>query len=419
MNRRKLIAISMVLMTVMVMAPLASDQSDAISQSDYSIVIAGYYDSDHKQDVNVDMGNGETIESLLYIYNKSNKDLDLQFIAHSSIEEVQFSSVPGTTMVKAQGMTRLTFSIAVVETCNSMDGANLKMEIVVTELPENVSVTEVINFNIRVISSYDSDGSYNKFFGVFENNLPAPFNTSITPFLVSMLVYVLVSYLACKLIVPRLADYFNRMTETDDKKKFEKIFTSLVVTSIAIVTINPALVILGADASTLDLAFRLSMTFVIVTVSFAVWMIYMYVVANILYEYEKEGDSVLDTSLMPVFSALGKLVICVFAVACLMYLYGFDLSGVLVSAGLITLGITMGARSVLAQFFSGISLLLTKRFNRGDHVKLNGEACIVKKVKLMYTEFITEEMDQVITIPNDRVESSAIHNFDADPNADD
>jgi len=419
MNRRKLIAISMVLMTVMVMAPLASDQSDAISQSDYSIVIAGYYDSDHKQDVNVDMGNGETIESLLYIYNKSNKDLDLQFIAHSSIEEVQFSSVPGTTMVKAQGMTRLTFSIAVVETCNSMDGANLKMEIVVTELPDNVSVTEVINFNIRVISSYDSDGSYNKFFGVFENNLPAPFNTSITPFLVSMLVYVLVSYLACKLIVPRLADYFNRMTETDDKKKFEKIFTSLVVTSIAIVTINPALVILGADASTLDLAFRLSMTFVIVTVSFAVWMIYMYVVANILYEYEKEGDSVLDTSLMPVFSALGKLVICVFAVACLMYLYGFDLSGVLVSAGLITLGITMGARSVLAQFFSGISLLLTKRFNRGDHVKLNGEACIVKKVKLMYTEFITEEMDQVITIPNDRVESSAIHNFDADPNADD
>ena len=79
----------------------------------------------------------------------------------------------------------------------------------------------------------------------------------------------------------------------------------------------------------------------------------------------------------------------------------------------------MGARSVLAQFFSGISLLLTKRFRRGDRVKISGDKFIVKKVKLMYTEFTNEEKNQVITIPNDRVESSAIYNFDADPNAED
>ncbi|MBQ7701391.1 MAG: hypothetical protein IJT54_03215, partial [Candidatus Methanomethylophilaceae archaeon] len=128
MNRRILIAIAIALMTIIVMAPIASDETDAISQNDYSIVIAGYYDSDHKQDVNIVMGNGKTIESSLYIYNKFDKDLDVQFITRSSVDEVQFSSVPGTTMVKAKGMTRLTFSIAVDMTCNSMDNANLKME---------------------------------------------------------------------------------------------------------------------------------------------------------------------------------------------------------------------------------------------------------------------------------------------------
>ncbi len=419
MNRRILIAIAIALMTIIVMAPITSDETDAISQNDYSIVIAGYYDSDHKQDVNIVMGNGKTIESSLYIYNEFDKDLDVQFITRSSVDEVQFSSVPGTTMVKAKGMTRLTFSIAVDMTCNSMDNANLKMEITLTELPDNVSTVEVINFNVRVISDFDSEGAYNKFFGIIDNNLPEPFNTSVTTFIVTIIAYVLLSYLVCILIVPRLADYFDHMTEKDDKKKFERILTSLVTVSIGIVMINPGLVILGADATTLDLAFRLTMTFIVMTASFAIWKIYIYIAENLLYEYEKDDDSVLDTSLLPVFGAIGKIIICVLAVGSLMYIYGFNLQGVLVSAGLITLGITMGARSVLAQFFSGISLLLTKRFRRGDRVKISGDKFIVKKVKLMYTEFTNEEKNQVITIPNDRVESSAIYNFDADPNAED
>ena len=69
MNKRKLIAITVILMTVTMMAPIASEGTEAISQNDYSIVIAGYYDSDHKQIVNVDMANGQNVESSLYIYN--------------------------------------------------------------------------------------------------------------------------------------------------------------------------------------------------------------------------------------------------------------------------------------------------------------------------------------------------------------
>ena len=417
MNKRILIAIAVVLMAVAMLAPVASEDTEAISQNDYSIVIAGYYDSDHKQVINIDMANAETIESSLYFYNKCDKDIDIQFAVRSSADEVKFTSVPGANFVKARDMLRLTFSIAVEPTCNSIAGVNLKMDVTVTEMPDNVSQVETINFNINVISEYDSDGSYNKFFGIIENNLPEPFNTSITPFIVTLVAYVLLSYLVCLILVPLLASFFNRMTENDDQKKFEHILTSLVVLSIGIVTINPALNILGADASILDLVFRLTMTFVILTASFAIWKIYIYVVQNLLYAYEQADDSVLDTTLMPVFSTFGKLIICVFAAAWLMYLYGFDLQGIIVSAGLISLGITMGAQRVLSQFFSGISLLLTKRFNRGDHVMIDGEQYIVKRVKLMYTEFANAEMSEVITIPNDSVESSAIRNADADPTA--
>ena len=130
----------------------------------------------------------------------------------------------------------------------------------------------------------------------------------------TIIAYILLSYLVCILIVPRLADYFDHMTEKDDKKKFERILTSLVTVSIGIVMTNPGLVILGADATTLDLAFRLTMTFVVVTASFAIWKIYIYIAENLLYEYEKDDDSVLDTSLLPVFGAVGKIIISVLAV---------------------------------------------------------------------------------------------------------
>jgi hypothetical protein len=154
-NKRKLTAIAVILMTVTMMAPIASEGTEAISQNDYSIVIAGYYDSDHKQIVNVDMANGQTTESSLYIYNKCDKDLDIQFTVRSYADEVQLTSVPGTTMVKAHDMTRLTFPIAVEPTCNSMKGVNLKMGLTITELPDNVSVTEIINFNVHIIMIND------------------------------------------------------------------------------------------------------------------------------------------------------------------------------------------------------------------------------------------------------------------------
>ena len=406
------IAIAVVLTTLMMIVPIASEDAEAISQNDYSIVIAGYYDSDHKQVVKDDMSNGQSSEIPLYFYNKCDKDLDIQFTGKSFKDEIRFSSIPESTMVKAHGMARLTFAMSVIETCNSVASAKLEMTVLVTELPDNVTTSEVINFDIRIISEYDSGGAYNKFLGIFENRLPAPFDTSLTPFIVSILVFMVAAYIACIVLVPRLANYFDRMTASDDKKRFEKILSSLVTVSVTLLTINPGLLILGADASLQDLIFRLTMTFFIVAISFTVWVISMYVIENILREYEKEGNSVLDTSLMPVCETLAKIVIAVLAVGCLMYIYGFDIQGILVSAGLITLGITMGARSILAQFFSGISLLLTKRFHQGDRVTINGDEFVVNKVKLMFTEFTNKEKDRVITIPNDSVESSVIVNFD-------
>jgi small-conductance mechanosensitive channel len=70
----------------------------------------------------------------------------------------------------------------------------------------------------------------------------------------------------------------------------------------------------------------------------------------------------------------------------------------------------MGAQNILSQFFSGIILLSTRPFRKGDFIKINNTVYIIKKVKLMFTELYTWEKDQVVTMPNNTLTSATIVN---------
>jgi small-conductance mechanosensitive channel len=91
--------------------------------------------------------------------------------------------------------------------------------------------------------------------------------------------------------------------------------------------------------------------------------------------------------------------------------FGVDLQGILMSAGVVSLGITLGAQNVLSQFFSGILILVNRPFRNGDFLKINDKVYIVRKVRLMYTEFKNWAGDEIITMPNNVVTSATISNM--------
>jgi len=153
------------------------------------------------------------------------------------------------------------------------------------------------------------------------------------------------------------------------------------------------------------------LTVLVVMVAIIIWQIYSVVIDYLLWKMGQEEESFIDPTLLPIFAVVGKLILWVGGVGIILHLYGMDLSGILLSAGIVTLGISLGAQSVLSQFFSGIVLLLTRPFNRGEYVEMNGHTYIVKRVKLMYTEFYGVERDRVITMPNNAVVSSTIINM--------
>ena len=180
-------------------------------------------------------------------------------------------------------------------------------------------------------------------------------------------------------------------------------------------SINLDLKITGADPGVISNIEALSNILYVVIGSIIAWRIYLFIMESILKGIEESDQtSVVDMTLMPLMRMLGKMIFWIAGATIILGSFGVDLGGILVSAGIISLGITMGAQNVLSQFFSGLVILSTRPFKAGDFLKINDKVYIVRKVRLMYTEFTSWESDQIITMPNNVVSASTIHNMTKD-----
>jgi len=202
------------------------------------------------------------------------------------------------------------------------------------------------------------------------------------------------------------------MTPDDDVDKFEKQIFNILIPIIFIMTLNQGLTIVGAPAMIISSFDRLAIILCIIMVTVLLWIVYLFVVEAILTKLENfDNDSPVDRTLMPLFTMIGKILFWVGGVAAILASFGVDFGGILISAGVISLGITLGAQSILSQFFSGLVILVTRPFNVGDYLKINDKVYIVKSVKIMNTEFTSWEKDQIITMPNNVVTAATICNM--------
>ena len=125
----------------------------------------------------------------------------------------------------------------------------------------------------------------------------------------------------------------------------------------------------------------------------------------------KNPDTFWDSSLIPLFNMIGTIVFIVVGISLMLLPFNLDLGQILLSAGIVSLGITLGAQNILSQFFSGLVILITRPFKEGDYLKINDKVYIVRKVRVMYTEFKNRGRDEVVTMPNNVVSSATIMNL--------
>ena len=425
MNSRRAILAALALVAVIMVVPLAQDpvyaadgdvQHDVVNQDDIHIRVPG---SDSGA-VEIAVGNGGSQTFSVYVYNDSQNYLLLTASGSSDSSHVSVDVDVGTELLQpssASGTDHISIVQVTVSVDRYDDSPSETASLVLTfkdMVYDDPSFQVTVPIQITVDSAYYSADGNNKFLGFIPNNLDGALGSEWFTAVVTLIAWMVIAYIACLVVIPLFTRLFARRTPDDERRRTKKTLTSLIVVLIAVLSINQCLTILGAGPEIRDGFSTLSGVLYIAIGAIMAWTIYVFVVSALVKGMERGSDSAVDASLIPLFKMLGKIVIAVVAVASILAIFGVDLNGILVSAGVVTLGITLGAQNILNQFFSGIVLLSTRPFKKGDFVKIGGEVYIVRKVKLMFTEFDNWDQDQVVTIPNNVVSGGTIVNMTAE-----
>lgn len=426
-SKRTMAVVATLAMLAVLFVPVASeDVSAEITTDGVTVVVPGHTVTSSETGDTIDMvvdglgvKSNDTESFLVYITNTSSDALNISASGISDAD-ITVSTTPSTNLIYAgTAASDKTVCVVTVElTANEYAKSHTESVgavIVITDIGDGSEITVNLTMDVEVTSQYYSKDAYNKFFGLIPNTLSEPFDNIWFTAAVTLVLWIIATVIASYIVIPLMTRLVGFRKTDDERRKLKKTLTKLITLLMFVIAINECAQIVGAAPEISHSMSILSTVLYVVIGATILWEVYMFIITSFFRGAEDSGDVTgFDTSLIPLFRMLGKLVLTVSSVAVVLSSFGVDLTGILVSAGVISLGITLGAQNILGQFFSGIVLLASRPFKKGDYVKINNNVYVVRKVKLMYTEFDNWDGDQVVTMPNNVVSSASIVNLTKD-----
>ena len=144
------------------------------------------------------------------------------------------------------------------------------------------------------------------------------------------------------------------------------------------------------------------------------WLIQLInqVVIYYLKEYTQQTEVMWDDVLLPLIEAVAPVVIMTLGGGLVLKSFGVDLTGIWVTLGGATFVIGFAVKDILANFFSGIVLLIDTPFQFGDILRLeDGSLGMLKKIGVRVTQLYIFKSHCDIYIPNSSLQAQNITNL--------
>lgn len=189
------------------------------------------------------------------------------------------------------------------------------------------------------------------------------------------------------------------------------------------VSFNPALIIFAILSSqiTFDklagvkipLAIEdICTTITIITIGFWSAQIFDQVLIYYLREYTQKTEVMWDDVLLPLLSAVVPALIYITTAVFVISSFGVDLTGIWVALGGVTFVLGFALQDILANFFSGIVLLIDTPFQFGDILLLeDGSIGMLRRIGIRVTHLYIFSNHCDIYIPNSMLQSQKITNL--------
>ena len=120
--------------------------------------------------------------------------------------------------------------------------------------------------------------------------------------------------------------------------------------------------------------------------------------------------SKLDKAAHNLIKALLKVVLYMLLILIIAEKLGFDTTGIVALASVLTLAISLSVQNALTNVIGGFTLLSTKPFKTGDFVEIAGQSGSVISIGMTYTKLSTAD-NKIVSIPNSAVVSAEIVNY--------
>jgi small conductance mechanosensitive channel len=122
----------------------------------------------------------------------------------------------------------------------------------------------------------------------------------------------------------------------------------------------------------------------------------------------------MDGALVGFLKTALKIVLWVIAIITVAKYLGIDTASLVAVLSIAGLALSLSVQNILANLFSGITLLINHPFRQGDLVDIGANTGTVSNIGLFYTVIHTLD-NRVVSIPNSDVTSSVIVNYNTEP----
>ena len=406
MRSERLMILVAVMAVMMLTVPLVTDDAEASnSKTTTNGVIVSVIDD------NLSLSAGGTASTTISFRNSNSYYVSI-FITCSNDSSGAFdSSIDKDGLnIKENDMQTITLSLKADRLSRHGD-YTVDIKATVISYGATTDVAEVtMPINVTVTSSYASDGVYNKILG-FIDPLGPPFDTPTATALITLAIWVgaaIVTYILFRIFV-----FFIIKRDKDAAKEISTKTGAMLVISIIFYGLSNSAMVYGANEAVIAVFQYIASFIYIPIVAYIIWNIYTNTI-KILFHRMEEQDKIAgaDSSLIPLFNLLGKIVIAIVAASALLSTMGFDLMAIITGAGIAGMAISLGAQNTLTEFFSGLNLLMTRPFKRGDMVIIGGtDIYQVEKVGMLNSRFKNWISMEYIIVPNSDVVASTIVNI--------
>ncbi|MEO1429839.1 MAG: mechanosensitive ion channel family protein [Cyanobacteria bacterium J06633_8] len=166
------------------------------------------------------------------------------------------------------------------------------------------------------------------------------------------------------------------------------------------------------SSQTINWVERILTATIVIIMTYCIAQLFTQLVTYYLRAYAKQTEAVWDNVLVPILERLLPALTYILGTFLFLEALGIDLTGIWVAFGGLTFVLGFALRDILANFFSGLVLLIDTPFQFGDVIAMpDTSLAVIKNIGLRVTKLYLVDSDSEIYIPNASLGSKDIVNL--------